>query len=79
MLTRSLPAAAPPADPPADPPRGGVRVVALTTGEQRFVYLFREHRAAECLARVAAHAADPELSLTAADAALLSERIRDPA
>ena len=76
MLTRSPSPAAPPAP---EPHRGGVRVVALTTGEQRFVYLFREHRAAECLARVAAHAADPELPLTAADAALIAERIRDPA
>ena len=76
MLTRSPSPAAPP---PVKQDRGGVRVVALATGEQRFVYLFREDRAAECLARVAAHAADPEWPLTAADAALLAERIRDPA
>ena len=59
------------------PPACGVRVVALTRGEERFVYLFRGDRAADCLARIAAHAADPALTLTADDAALLAERVRE--
>ena len=54
-----------------------VRVVALTGGEQRHVYLFREDRADACLARIAAHAADREYPLTAADAALLRERVSE--
>lgn len=70
------PAAPPPGDPPGEP-AGGVRLVALTRGEERFIYLFREHRAADCLARLAAHAADPSLSLTPADAALLAARVRE--
>ena len=52
-----------------------VRVVALTAGDQRHVYLFREDRAADCLARLAAHAADRDHPLTADDAALLRERV----
>lgn len=74
MLTRP-PAA--PASASARPSTSGVRVVALTRGEERFVYLFRADRVADCLARLAAHAADPSLSLTADDAALLSERIEE--
>ena len=52
-----------------------VRIVALTGGEQRHVYLFREDRADACLARIAAHAADGEHPLTAGDAELLRERV----
>ncbi|MFH5802938.1 hypothetical protein [Alienimonas sp. DA493] len=76
MLTRR-PQPSPVAPPAAAPPSSGVRVVALTRGEERFVYLFRADRVADCLARLAAHAADPSLSLTAADVALLAERIRE--
>ena len=52
-----------------------VRVVALTGGEQRHVYLFREDRAGDCLDRIAAHAADRDHPLTTEDAALLRERV----
>ena len=52
-----------------------VRVVALTAGAQRHVYLFREDRADACLASLAAHAADPDHPLTPADAALLRARV----
>ena len=73
MLTRTPRRPAPAAAPPAG--RGGVRVVALTAGERRHVYLFREDRAADCLARLAAHAADPDHPLTPSDAGLLRERV----
>ncbi|QDT18188.1 hypothetical protein [Alienimonas californiensis] len=76
MLTRR-PQPLPAAPAPGAAPPSGVRVVALTRGEERFVYLFRADRVADCLARLAVHAADPSLSLTAADAALLAERIRE--
>ena len=65
----------PAADTFAPGPAAGVRVVALTSGEQRHVYLFRESRAADCLARIESHAADPEHPLTSADAALLRVRV----
>ena len=74
MLTRARrPSAAPP---PAAPPDGdGVRVVALVKGGERFVYLFPGGREPACLAALARHAADPALSLAAADAALLAGRV----
>ena len=53
------------------------RVVALAGGDRRHVYLFRDDRAADCLARIAAHAADPDHPLTAADAALLRDRVEE--
>ena len=62
---------------PAASYHGGVRVVALTAGERRHVYLFREDRADDCLARLAAHAADPDHPLTAADAELIRERVTE--
>lgn len=61
----------------SDPTGTDTRVVALTRGEERFVYLFRSDRAADCLARIAAHAADPTLSLTPDDAILLADRVRE--
>ena len=75
---RRFPAVAPPPAAEGGADRG-VRVVALTRGEERFVYLFRGDRAADCLARITAHAADPALSLTTDDAALLTERVRETA
>ncbi|NNJ26879.1 hypothetical protein [Alienimonas chondri] len=79
MLTRprrnfGLPETPPPT---VATPVAGKRLVALTRGEERFIYLFRADRAADCLARLAAHAADPSLSLTVDDAALLAERVRE--
>ena len=54
-----------------------VNVLALVKGEEKFLFLFDDGNRDETLRQLAKFAANPELSFTWYDAALLSKRIRE--
>jgi hypothetical protein len=54
-----------------------VNVVALVRGEEQYVFVFDEARRTQLLRLLGRFAADPELSLTWYDAAILSQKIRE--
>jgi hypothetical protein len=54
-----------------------VNVLALVKGEERFVFLYDEQSIDTLLEQLGSHAADPELSFTWYDAAVLSQRVRN--
>jgi len=56
---------------------GEVNVVALTRGEEQYVFVFDEARRTELLRLLGRYAADPELAFTWYDAAVLSQKIRE--
>ncbi len=56
---------------------GEVNVVALTRGEERYVFLFDESTRTDLLRMLGRYAADPQLSFTWYDAAFLSQKIRE--
>ena len=56
---------------------GEVNVVALVRGEEQYVFVFDEKRRTELLRLLGRYAADPTLSFTWYDAAILSQKIRE--
>jgi len=56
---------------------GEVNVVALVRGEEQYIFVFDEANRTETLRMLGRYAADPQLSFTWFDAALLSQRVRE--
>ena len=54
----------------------GVNVLALLKGEERYVFLYDDRSINQVLQTLGRYAADPELSFTWYDAAILSQRVR---
>ena len=52
-------------------------VLALIRGEERYVFLYNDANRVELLRTLGRYAADPELSFTWYDAAVMSKKIRD--
>jgi len=57
----------------------GVNVLALVKGDQRYIFLFDNQSREQMLQTLERFAADPELSLTWYDAAVLSQKVRQSA
>jgi hypothetical protein len=57
-------------------PHEGINVLALLKGEERYVFLYDDRSADQLLQTLGRYAADPELSFTWYDAAVLSQRVR---
>ena len=57
-------------------PQEGINVLALLKGEERYVFLYDDRSADQLLQTLGRYAADPELSFTWYDAAVLSQRVR---
>jgi hypothetical protein len=53
----------------------GVNVLALIKGDERYVFLYDDESADQLLRTMGQYAADPELSFTWYDAAVMSQRI----
>jgi hypothetical protein len=53
-----------------------INVIALVKGGERYVFLFDDDSRAEALATLGRHAANPELSFSWYDAAVLGQKIR---
>jgi hypothetical protein len=56
-----------------------INVLALVKGEERYVFLYDETNRTETLRMLGRFAADPQLSFSWYDAALLSKKIREMA
>ena len=54
-----------------------INVLALVTGEERFIFLFDDMNRDETLRQLARFAADPEIEFSWYDAAMLSQKIRE--
>ena len=54
----------------------GINVLALLKGEERYVFLYDDQSANQVLQTLGRYAADPELSFSWYDAAVLSQRVR---
>ncbi|MEQ1825099.1 MAG: hypothetical protein ABL921_04110 [Pirellula sp.] len=54
-----------------------VNVVALVRGEEQYIFMFDEANRTETLRMLGRYAADPQLSFTWYDAAILSQRVRE--
>ncbi len=54
-----------------------VNVLALVKGEERYIFLFDDENRVNTLRTLGRYAADPELSFSWYDAAVLSQKIRD--
>ena len=57
-------------------PARDINVIALVKGEERYVYLYDDESRGEALQMLAKHAADPELSFSWYDAAVLGQKVR---
>jgi hypothetical protein len=56
---------------------GEINVVALVRGEEQYIFMFDEANRTETLRMLGRYAADPELSMTWYDAAILSQKVRE--
>ncbi|QGJ69403.1 Hypothetical protein PBC10988_10850 [Planctomycetales bacterium 10988] len=56
-----------------------INVLALVKGEERYVFLYDDSNRAETLRQLGRFAANPELSFTWYDAAVLSQKVRQQA
>ena len=56
---------------------GEVNVVALVRGKEQYVFMFDDANRTETLRMLGRYAADPELSMTWYDAAVLSQKVRE--
>jgi hypothetical protein len=56
-----------------------INVLALVKGHERYVFLFDDANRAETLRQIGRFAANPELSFTWYDAAVMSQKIRQTA
>jgi hypothetical protein len=54
----------------------GINVLALVKDGERYVFLYDDHSTAQVLQTLGRYAADPELSFSWYDAAVLSQRVR---
>ena len=54
-----------------------LNVLHLFTDADKYIYVFDDHNRDATLRQIAQHAADPQLSLTWFDAAMLSKKIRE--
>ena len=54
----------------------GINVLALLKGEERYVFLYDDQSANQVLQTLGRYAADPELSFSWYDAAVMSQRVR---
>lgn len=53
----------------------GINVLALVRGEERYVFLYDDESADQLLRTLGQYAADPDLSFSWYDAAVMSQRI----
>ena len=56
---------------------GEINVVALVRGEEKYIFMFDEANRTETLRVLGRYAANPELSFTWYDAAVLSQKVRE--
>ena len=56
-----------------------INVLALVKGNERYVFLFDDDNRTETLRQIGRYAANPELSFTWYDAAVMSQKIRQTA
>ena len=56
-----------------------INVLAMVKGEERYIFLYDDDRRTETLRMLGRYAADPQLSFTWYDAAVLSKKIRETA
>ena len=56
-----------------------INVLALVKGDERYVFLFDDANRTEALRQIGRFAANPELSFTWYDAAVMSQKIRQTA
>lgn len=56
-----------------------INVLALVKGNERYVFLFDDDNRTETLRQIGRYAANPELSFTWYDAAVMSQKIRKTA
>ncbi|HBE70809.1 MAG TPA: hypothetical protein DDW52_21905 [Planctomycetaceae bacterium] len=54
-----------------------INVLALVKGEERYVFLYNDENRVETLRTLGRYAANPELSFSWYDAAVMSKKIRD--
>jgi hypothetical protein len=54
-----------------------INVVALVRGEEQYIFMFDEANRTEMLRMLGRYAADPQLSFSWYDAAVLSQRVRE--
>lgn len=54
-----------------------INVLALVKGEERYVFLYDDKHRVETLRTLGRYAADPQLSFTWYDAAVMSKKIRE--
>ena len=54
-----------------------INVLAMIKGEERYVFLYDDKNRVETLRTLGRYAADPELSFTWYDAAVMSKKIRE--
>ncbi len=54
-----------------------INVLALVKGEERYVFLYDDNNRVETLRMLGRYAADPQLSFTWYDAAVMSKKIRE--
>ncbi len=54
-----------------------INVLALVKGEERYVFLYDDNHRVETLRMLGRYAADPQLSFTWYDAAVMSKKIRE--
>lgn len=55
----------------------GINVLAIVKGEERYIFLYDDSNRTETLRMLGRYAADPQLSFTWYDAAVLSKKIRE--
>ena len=60
-----------------EPIEDGFNVLAMVKGKERYVFLFDDDKRVETLRQLGRYAADPELSFSWYDAAVLSQKIRE--
>ena len=53
-----------------------INVIALVKGNERYVFLFDDHSQDEVLRSMARHAANPDLTFSWYDAAVLGQKVR---
>jgi len=56
---------------------GEINVVALVRGEEQYIFMFDEANRTETLRMLGRYAADPDLSFTWYDAAVMSQKVRE--
>jgi hypothetical protein len=56
---------------------GDMNVVALVRGDEQYIFMFDEANRTETLRTLGRYAADPNLSFTWFDAAMISQKVRE--